>query len=638
MATSQVVPPLRERPRSQQANMGLLKLGFYHSKRSPRRPQCLVVKQGTMTIKESPRDLGIASQRNQPQSTTEEYKMTSKDFYSTSNMLAAPDFSLENEITPRGKFFFHAGQVLRFFAYIARSHRATPRDQRTEYQCVTIHYYLQDDTIEVIEKATDNNMSPGGKMYKKGTIPVWDADHGHPCKSGESLCVDDFHVGADVCIYGQMLHIYDCDGFTRQMLLDEAPAEEVPMEQSTHHAFSPSEARLPNLSPHQAQSGYGFGVRDASIQELNNGPQHNGASPSTWGSGRDPGSSNQVFFVSWDDGHEEFSQTHLYVLHYFLDTGKIELKELTDLKGGTHFASTCPTMLQKQLALKHGVPSMGVDFIGKDPSLQPGSPGLVNLADLEVGNMVEILGRSMKVCGANESTYQWWTKNLGIDMRDKETDMQLFKNQVQRQAIRPHPPLKEEGSRPKRHTLREFVKESTNQGKTLRFLVKPREVSKMNMDHVFILTYFPEDDSLAIYFRPSPGKTGLGLNQGVFLSRCSPINPDTAKPYGLQDLTLGGYLKVPRMEIEIYEVDDYSLKYLAQNIPSTWSLVSLLQRLKQAAGVNEAEKSRLEAFLSSKPAGCETSCQELADVLGLEAAGFEFTKQEMLLMTRKLGG
>lgn len=86
-----------------------------------------------------------------------------------------------------------------------------------------IHYFLEDDTISIVEKPQMNSGIPQGKLVKRSVILRPD---------GFTFNLDDFHVNETVVIFGRTYVIVDCDEFTRKYLnsigRDEAEGVEMP--------------------------------------------------------------------------------------------------------------------------------------------------------------------------------------------------------------------------------------------------------------------------------------------------------------------------------------------------------------------------------------------------------------------------
>jgi len=73
-------------------------------------------------------------------------------------------------------------------------------------------FFLEDDTIQVLEPRTHNAGLPQGQIIKRHRIPL-----PSPCE-GQFYTLEHFNVGCDVSLYGKTFFICGCDGFTRRFL------------------------------------------------------------------------------------------------------------------------------------------------------------------------------------------------------------------------------------------------------------------------------------------------------------------------------------------------------------------------------------------------------------------------------------
>ena len=71
---------------------------------------------------------------------------------------------------------------------------------------VSIFYYLEDDSISVVEPVADNSGIPQGKLIKRQRLPKNDL--------GEFWHWKDLNLAIDVTFYGKVFHIYNCDKWT----------------------------------------------------------------------------------------------------------------------------------------------------------------------------------------------------------------------------------------------------------------------------------------------------------------------------------------------------------------------------------------------------------------------------------------
>lgn len=113
---------------------------------------------------------------------------------------------VENEAIPADPIWLrHDKQVLRFFGYF-QEHVVEDPNENYRIRKVIIMYYLDDDTIHIMEPRVENSGIPQGVFLKRGKVPLPDGSrHYH---------WSDLNVGMDFAVHGRVFRIVDCDEFT----------------------------------------------------------------------------------------------------------------------------------------------------------------------------------------------------------------------------------------------------------------------------------------------------------------------------------------------------------------------------------------------------------------------------------------
>ena len=95
--------------------------------------------------------------------------------------------------------------MLKFDAYFKQTVHESPNEYY-RIRPVIIYYYLEDDSISVIEPHVENSGMPQGKLIKRQPLPKNDqGDHWH---------WKDLNLDIDVTFYGKTFHITACDRWT----------------------------------------------------------------------------------------------------------------------------------------------------------------------------------------------------------------------------------------------------------------------------------------------------------------------------------------------------------------------------------------------------------------------------------------
>lgn len=102
-------------------------------------------------------------------------------------------------------------QILKFDAYFQED---VPLSAEEHYRIrqVGIYYYLEDDSMTVIEPVVQNSGLPQGRLIRRHRVPKNDrGDHYH---------WKDLNRGMNITMYGRTYRIVDCDPFTQVCCLN----------------------------------------------------------------------------------------------------------------------------------------------------------------------------------------------------------------------------------------------------------------------------------------------------------------------------------------------------------------------------------------------------------------------------------
>lgn len=97
-------------------------------------------------------------------------------------------------------------QVLRFHGYFKEDILYSPEEDH-RIRPVVIYYYLEDDTMCVVEPAVPNSGIPQGKRIKRQRLPK--------AGGGIHFLWKDLNIAMDLEVYGVKYRIVQCDAFTQ---------------------------------------------------------------------------------------------------------------------------------------------------------------------------------------------------------------------------------------------------------------------------------------------------------------------------------------------------------------------------------------------------------------------------------------
>ncbi|XP_011138125.1 EF-hand domain-containing protein 1 isoform X2 [Harpegnathos saltator] len=422
-----------------------------------------------------------------------------------------------------------AQKCLRFKAFFRQRIFNSP-DERCRVRHVNIVYFLEDDTVCVIEPVLDNAGFQQGKLVRRERIPK----NG----KGDLFIWKDFNVGIDVCIYGVVYHITDCDPFTREFLtsqgVDVGQGEPAPANPYTKQR----ELRTIASSEVVEDSRRRFLEYDRMVLS---------------------------FDATWNDDR--------YRLMYFLSDDTMAISEIREPNNGKDPLG----LLLKRMR----VPK---DWRNLPPSWQPsvraerGDPENVEYytpRDFRVGEKVLVLGRCFLLhdCDA-------FTRNYYSDMlRTPQPSAIPLPLKIEGPAVRyVMPPHIDFGSPedtyasclsfipkpPRRNVIRQLA----NFPKKLRYSARMDAAHPEDEERDFVLMYNLSDGTVQI---SELEKRNSGRREGSFLSsRLIPkLRPATGKDdplyYTPEDLFIGARINVFNHRFVITGADLFVYRYVEAN-------------------------------------------------------------------------
>ena len=118
------------------------------------------------------------------------------------------------------KFLRHDREVLRFYAIWDNRHLVYG-----ELRQLIIHFFLADDTVEVLEVLPQNSgRDPFPAFLRRQKVPkqhTMTQFAEHSLVTNEFFGARDFRIGSVISIYGRPVYIYDCDNYTREYMVRE---------------------------------------------------------------------------------------------------------------------------------------------------------------------------------------------------------------------------------------------------------------------------------------------------------------------------------------------------------------------------------------------------------------------------------
>ncbi|XP_030660135.1 EF-hand domain-containing protein 1 isoform X3 [Nomascus leucogenys] len=510
-------------------------------------------------------------------------------------------------------------------------------EERYRIRQVNIYYYLEDDSMSVIEPVVENSGIPQGKLIKRQRLAKNDrGDHYH---------WKDLNRGINITIYGRTFRIVDCDQFT-QVFLESQGIELNPPEKMVLDPYT--ELRKQPLRKYVTPSDF-----DQLKQFLT--------------------FDKQVlrFYAIWDDTDSMYGECRTYIIHYYLMDDTVEIREVHERNDGR---DPFPLLMNRRR-----MPKVLVENAKNFPQcvLEISDQEVLEwytAKDFIVGKSLTILGRTFFIYDCDPFTRRYYKEKFGI------TDLPRI--DVSKQEP---PPVKQElppyngfglvedsaqncfaliPKAPKKDVMKMLV----NNNKVLRYLAVlaylliPRrptcEDKHWNLfracqrqkllespipedkDRRFVFSYFLATDMISIF---EPPVRNSGIIGGKYLRRTKVVKPystvDNPIYYGPSDFFIGAVIEVFGHRFIILDTDEYVLKYMESNAAqsSPEALASIQNHVRKREAPAPASESKqtekdpgvqeLEALIDTiqkelKDHSCKDNIREAFQIYDKEASGY----------------
>ncbi|TPX32330.1 hypothetical protein SmJEL517_g04501 [Synchytrium microbalum] len=412
--------------------------------------------------------------------------------------------------------------VLRFDAYFKQA----VHESREQFHLrrVRILYYLEDDSVAVVEPEFENSGILQGVLIKRQRLPK---------SSTEYYRARDFNLGINLQIYGRTYRVVNCDKFTEQYMREteniilNAP-EDMPTDQ-----YIVSRERVPRNPSHSVEK------HDLLKRFLEN--------------------DRKVlrFYCVWDDRDSMFGELREFVLHYFLVDDCCEVREVQKPNNGR---DPSPILVRRQ-------------HLNKDGSANENAE-VYTWRDFQIGQSINVLGRKFLLRDCDDYTRRFYQTTLGVSPSSlvaipvETTPQRVLEPEV--------PPYNgygdvEDSLGSCRYLVlkppkKDFLKALENEHKVLRFVARMDSKHKEDKDRRFVISYRLADDTMTIY---EPPQRNAGILGGKFMERKRVLLPGSAlsdaegpKYYKTADLNVGATVEVLKHKFVLLDADEFVYQYM----------------------------------------------------------------------------
>uniref|UniRef100_A0A8C3PHK5 EF-hand domain containing 1 n=1 Tax=Calidris pygmaea TaxID=425635 RepID=A0A8C3PHK5_9CHAR len=468
-------------------------------------------------------------------------------------------------------------KILKFDAYFQED---VPLSAEEHYRIrqVCIYYFLEDDSMSVIEPVVHNSGLPQGKLVRRHRVPK--NNHGDPYHW------KDLNRGMNITIYGRTYRIVDCDLFTQVFLESQGielnPPEEMVFDPYTELRRKPARQYVTPSDFDQLKQ---FLTYDKQVLR---------------------------FYAMWDDTNNMFGENRPFIIHYYLADDTVEVREVHKQNDGR---DPFPILIGRQR-----LPKTFVDKKKTFPScvLEISDHEVLEwftAKDFAVGKSTTLLGRTFFVYDCDEFTRNFYRDKFGItDFQPVEINKKPLEEVPQ--VIPPYngfgfveDSLQNCFSLFPKPPRKNIIKMLENHLKVLRYQVSLESPNPEDRKRRFILSYFLSDDMISIY---EPQVRNSGIIGGKYLGKTRVAKPGSAVDnptyYGPSDFTIGSTIEVFGHRFVITDADEHVLNYMESNAESFPA--ATLQSLR------DHFRPRQVAKKAANSPTLETGKQELDELIG----------------------
>ncbi len=273
-------------------------------------------------------------------------------------------------------------KVLKFNGYFVESVSESAYENYRIRPC-NILYYLEDDSIHVIEPQTENSGIVQGDLIKRQRVKFHDIQNPD---NKRDITWKDFNLKKNILIYGKNFRLCNCDKFTKEYYdslgISLNDPEEIPaIDFSSKYSmidFNSVKKNIMDLKEF-TEVGLGGGHPNKGLQQFLENDRK-----------------VLRFDIIWYSPYDK--EDKKYKLHYYLADGQIEVCEVKVTNSGK---DPFPKLLRKSKLAK--IPRMV-----HCPGLISREEEYYTPKDLIIGDYIYVYNRKCQIVGCDEFTSKWY--------------------------------------------------------------------------------------------------------------------------------------------------------------------------------------------------------------------------------------
>ncbi|XDV30268.1 hypothetical protein PO909_033222 [Leuciscus waleckii] len=513
---------------------------------------------------------------------------------------ARPKYSLfprkEGSDTPAWVAFNK--QVLCFDAYFQET---VPQCREEKYRVrkCKIYFYLEDDTIQVVEPELKNSGIQQGTLIRRHRIPL-------PAPKDDCFYnVHHFNINQEILLYSRTFMITDCDPFTRNFLMKMGvrvnPLASAPTDPYTTLRQEMEENMKPLRPYERLDTLKQFLECDQKVLR---------------------------FYCYWDDTESTFGDPREMILHYFLADDTMEIYEVFPQNSGR---DAVPKFLHRGKLPKNApIPKRQLGEITDRTVLNVFGPvgqggryildslktgavdeELYKDCDLIIGGVINVWGRRVLLYDCDNFTKEYYRSKYGIE----DFTPVSFKAPPPPKPAKQVPPYTGFGSeedslcscqgllpKPPQKDFRKFM-EKDRQGlvsNVLRFVGKMLTDSSIDKERVFIICIYLSDDTMVVF---EPPQRNSGVIGGKFLERGRVKKPgqellksEKSEYFTAQDLYVGARVDLNNQPFQLLDADEFTFNYMEQHADE-FPKANIGTIISKVKSISEEQQKKVKQFI-----------------------------------------
>jgi len=375
--------------------------------------------------------------------------------------------------------------VLTFQAYFEEqsSYSTAAIDQSRVRKC-NIFYFLENNTISIVEKPVMNSGIPQGTLVRRSVV-------NHP--DGSPILPQDFQMGGTLAIFGKNYVIYDCDEATRKYM-------------RRHFGVNDNMSLVPPKDPYV---NYRKSLEKGPSDDWNEYRVKKNANKTfveaALGKGVDNkgregfikfGTQKLSFKCVWDNTNQLYGDRQEFSLVYSLSDDTIEIFSLPNSsRGKSEFT---------KLLRRAKLPKKDGDMVvGERREDLP----CYNWKDLKIGVTLNVYARDLRIVDADSPTREFYVDaNMPLGVSEYEDEVSLGT----------HSMLESQAPEIKPSTAAPSTKIDPNSNKMLSFFASLLSGGLDDVNRRFVIIYYVQNGTIKILEEKIRNS---GFAGGLFLSR-----------------------------------------------------------------------------------------------------------------------